>query len=427
MPSKNLSERLLRGAVRIREPLSQHYVARRLARGIADASRANERRGMSYLVRPVGPIIWFHVFGLQGALNLVGVMQRICEEIPEITCLVTSQDQIMDCVFDVRMPEGVLHQYAPFDKPAAVKRFLDYWSPSLCIWTDDALMPVMIQEISERGMSSILANIVNIDMANPHISGLPNIVKPLLQNFSQILASNLEAKLQVERFGATAKLMGALCEEALALPHDEKRRSRIAKQLDGRPVWLAVGVCLDEIDQILAAQKKALSQTHRLLLIIVPKRREDVDRICNGCKTLDLHFKKSNDLDEIPPRTEVIVAKGFDGVGLWYQIAAVCFVGGSLGPHGGHNPLEVANFGSAIIHGPHVDNYANIYMRLRDAGAAIEIASVTSLVKAVTELVIPDRAAAMAHAGWMVSSEGAKATDALVEVIWDYFPMGAAP
>ena len=79
MPSKNLSKRLLRGAARIREPLSQLYVARRLARGIEDASRAHERRGMSHLVRPVGPIIWFHVFGLQGALNLVGVMQRICE------------------------------------------------------------------------------------------------------------------------------------------------------------------------------------------------------------------------------------------------------------------------------------------------------------------------------------------------------------
>ena len=74
-----------------------------------------------------------------------------------------------------------------------------------------------------------------------------------------------------------------------------------------------------------------------------------------------------------------------------------------------------------------MDNYADIYMRLRDAGAAIEIASVPSLVKAVTELVIPNRAAAMAHAGWMVSSEGAEATDALVEVIWDHYPMGAAP
>ena len=138
-----------------------------------------------------------------------------------------------------------------------------------------------------------------------------------------------------------------------------------------------------------------------------------------------LHFKKSNELDELPPRTDVIVAKGFDGLGLWYQMAAVCFLGGSLTPHGGHTPLEAANLGSAIIHGPHVDNYADIYLRLRDAGAAIEVTSVSSLVEAVTELVIPDRAAAMAHAGWMISSEGADATDTLVEAIWDHYPMGA--
>ena len=137
-----------------------------------------------------------------------------------------------------------------------------------------------------------------------------------------------------------------------------------------------------------------------------------------------LIWRSSSDLDELPPRTDVIVARGLGGLGLWYQLAAVCFAGGSLVERGGHTPLEAANLGSAIIHGPHVDNFADIYLRLREAGAAIEVANWESLAEAVGELIVPDRAAEMAHAGWMVSSEGADATDALVAAVWDLLPMG---
>lgn len=426
MPSKSLGETLLHGAARITEPLAQHDLARRVARGIEDASRAHERRGKSDVERPDGPVIWFHVFGLQGALNLVAVMQKIREEMPGTICLVTTQDQIQDFVFALRMPAGVLHQYAPFDKPAAVERFLDHWTPNMCVWANDTLMPVMNRAVAERNIPAILANIENIDAANPQFRWLPRIGKSVLRRFNQILAIDEQAQKQVKNFGAVATVMGALREEALTLPHDEARRSRVSKQLDGRPVWLAAKVNSDEIDCVLDVHKKALRQTHRLILIIVPDDPEDTDRVCAACNALGMYYKNSNDLDALPPRTDVIVAKGFDGLGLWYQMAAVCFLGGSLTAHGGHTPLEAANLGSAIIHGPHVDNYADIYLRLRDAGAAIEVATVASLVEAVTELVIPDRAAAMAHAGWMVSSEGADATDALVEAIWDLYPMGVA-
>jgi 3-deoxy-D-manno-octulosonic-acid transferase len=397
-----------------------------VARGDEDASRVHERRGKSEIKRPDGIILWFHTAGLQGALNMVGVIQQCLDEMPEITVLVTTQDQVQDFVFALRMPAGVLHQYAPFDKPAAVERFLDHWAPNMCVWTDDALMPVMNREVSDRKIPAILGNLESLEKSNPQFRWLPSTGRSVLRSFDQILVVDAGSLTQVNHFDAEATVMGALCEEALALPHDEARRSRLSKQLDGRPVWLAARVCEDEIELALEAHKKALRQTHRLMLIVVPANPDDTDRVCEACNALDLHYKNSSDLDDLPPRTDVIVAKGFDGLGLWYQMAAVCFLGGSLVNGGGHTPLEAANLGSAIIHGPNVDNYADIYLRLRDAGAAIEVGSVSALIEAVTELVIPDRAAAMAHGGWIVSSEGADATDALVEAIWDHFPMGTA-
>ncbi len=426
MPSKSLGETLLRGAAMITEPLAQHELSRRVARGVEDASRVQERRGKTDLSRPDGTLLWFHVANLKGALNLVGAIEQCRDEMPDISILITTQEQVQDFIFALRMPSGVIHQYAPFDKPAAVERFLSHWAPDLCIWADDVLMPVMNREVEARKIPALLVNVQNLDRANPQFRWLPSIGKPVLNSFDQVLVVDEDTRKQVKHFGMDASVMGSLFEEALALPHDEARRSRVSKQLDGRPVWLAAKVCSEEIEQILEAHKKAQRQTHRLMLIIVPENPEDTDLVGGVCDAMGLHFKNSHELDELPPRTDVIVAKGFDGLGLWYQMAAVCFLGRSLVARGGHTPLEAANLGSAIIHGPHVDNYADVYLRLRDAGAAIEVTSVSSLVEAVTELVVPDRAAAMAHAGWMVSSEGADATDAMVEAIWDHFPMGAA-
>jgi len=98
-------------------------------------------------------------------------------------------------------------------------------------------------------------------------------------------------------------------------------------------------------------------------------------------------------------------------LGLWYRLASVSFVGGSWEPIGGHNPFEPAALGSAILHGPYVTNFVDIYQRLTDARAARLVSSPQALAEAVDELLAPDRAAIMAHAAWEVVSAGADVTD----------------
>lgn len=426
MPSKSFGETLIRSAARITEPLVQHELARRVARGDEDASRATERQGITELNRPDGLVIWCHVSDMQGALNLIGVIGHIHAEMPEISFLVTTRFRIQDFVFAMRMPDKTLHQYAPLDKLAAVERFLDHWRPDLCVWADDLLMPVLNTNTNKREIPSVLADLGNVASAGPQFRWLPRISKSALHSFSQILTADEPTAQAVRSFGAEASVMGRLCEEALALPHDEARRARLSRQMDGRPVWLAAKVARAEIGQVLAAHRLAMRTTHRLMLILLPEVVADVAQVQKACDDAGFVWKCSDDLADLPPRVDVIIARGLDGLGLWYQLAAVCFLGGSLVERGGHTPLEAAGLGSAIIHGPHVDNYADNYLRLRDAGAAIEVATVPSLAEAVGELIVPDRAAEMAHAGWQVCSEGADATDALVEVLWDMIPMGAS-
>ncbi|MCP4248150.1 MAG: hypothetical protein GY778_13985 [bacterium] len=107
-------------------------------------------------------------------------------------------------------------------------------------------------------------------------------------------------------------------------------------------------------------------------------------------------------------------------LGLWYRLSPISFVGGSLEPVGGHNPFEPAALGSAILHGPYVLNFVDIFQRLAEAKASRLVTAPDTLAEAVNDLLNPDRAAEMAHAAWEVCSAGADVTDKALDMLFDH-------
>jgi 3-deoxy-D-manno-octulosonic-acid transferase len=120
--------------------------------------------------------------------------------------------------------------------------------------------------------------------------------------------------------------------------------------------------------------------------------------------------------EEIASDIQIYVADTMGEMGLWYRLCPVSFVGGSLVEIGGHNPFEPAALGSAILHGPHLVNFADIYARLAEADAAREVTPAT-LADAVSETLEPDAAARLAHAAWGVCSEGADVTEQAMDLL----------
>ena len=116
--------------------------------------------------------------------------------------------------------------------------------------------------------------------------------------------------------------------------------------------------------------------------------------------------------------TQVILADTAGELGLWYRIAPITFMGGSLceGAHGS-DPNEPAAHGSAIIHGPNVRAYQPAYSRFAEAGAARGVRDADTLAQAVQSIIPPDRSAAMAHAAWDVATQGAAMMDRLVALV----------
>ena len=109
-------------------------------------------------------------------------------------------------------------------------------------------------------------------------------------------------------------------------------------------------------------------------------------------------------------------------------MAPLAFLGGSLtAGHGGNDPFEAAALGTAILYGPNVGQHLAAYSLLVEAGAARIVRDADSLTSAVSNLIAPDQAAAMAHAGWDAVTAGAALVDSVIAEIVERLDRTAAP
>ena len=418
---KSLGLSVYSGLAKYATPLAERRGQRSVVKGEEDAARIQERYGNSPIARAGGLLIWLHCSDLGHSLALMGLMGRLKAVYPGATFLLTTSERVSEQVMAVRLPVGAIHQYAPYDIPRAVESFLAHWQPDICLWAEDRLMPVLFQETIARNIPAVYLNAGAPSRSFRRLRWMPGVASSVINLFSAILATDEEAASGLQKLGASPdkiSVAGVVREGSIPLPANEAMRSHVARQLQGRPVWLAAHVNESEEDMVIEAHKMAQRSTHRLLTIISPLKHERISGLSAKLVDSGLNFLRRSDWSSLTPLTEVLLADVPNELGLWYRIASVSLVGNSLTNEGrGGNPGEPAALGSAIIHGPHVEDFADSFFRLASVGAAVEILSVESLAEAISELMSPDKAAEMAHAAWVANSEGAEVTDQVIEVV----------
>lgn len=403
-------------------PFAERKLRQRLAEGKEDSERLDERRGIAARDRPEGALVWFHAASVGESLSLLELIRRLGEERPGLSVLVTTGTVTSARVMEARLPGHAVHQFVPLDAAPWVRRFLDHWRPDLAVWTESELWPSLICETHARGIPMLLINARMSKASHDRWRFLRSMARSLLGRFDAAHVQDDITAGYLRRLGLPRQRMevtGTLKEGAAALPHDETERVELAARMSGRPVWLAASTHEGEEARVLEAHRLALRANPRLLLIIVPRHPQRGDAIAETLQQGGWNFARRTAGETPDADTRVYLADTMGELGLWYRLAPISFVGGSLEPIGGHNPFEPAALGSAILHGPYVTNFVDIYQRLTEAGAARLVSSPESLAQAVNELLSPDRAAAMANAAWEVSSSGADVTDRAVALIAD--------
>ena len=370
-----------------------------------------------YPERPDGPLIWGVVHDEYSARALIHLVERLRLLRGSCTLLLTYADKAP------RVPE-LKEQFIfslPVDTSDTAKRFLTHWKPSLCLWFGGDLRPALVAETKALGVHMMLLSAEEQLLDQSVWRWLPSLARETLRAFDVLAARDQAAQRGLRKMdGGRRKItvQGRLQVAVVPPVANESVFTEVSSDLNGRPVWLAANVQEDELKDVLKAHRSVIKINHRLALVLVAASfpvSVEARRLLKSQGWRVCHWE---DGDPIEENTQIILVEEPEDMGLWFRIAPLSFLGSSLAPgYGGCDPYVAASLGSAIIYGPNVRQHTSSYSRLAAVGAARIVKDAAGLALATEKLLASDQSALMAHAAWITISEGAEATDAVIEEV----------
>lgn len=380
-----------------------------------DAPDLAGQNGLAAEQRPDGPLVWVHSGQDAAARAARELARRLRLERDDLNFLFTSSAPDLPA-----SDPPFWCQPVPDEALPAIRGFIDRWRPDVALWTEPDSRPALAFEVAKAGIPMFYAD---TESAQPDAKGWslwPSATASLFSRFERLVAGR-EAAATLRRLGAPAdriELPGALREGPPALPCNRAERDALARLLSGRQTWLAAQVATEEIDTVVEAHRHTLRRTHRLLLILSPSQADTGPALQDRLRDQGFIVALRSDGAEPEPDTQIYIADSEGELGLWYRLAAVSFLGGTLTTSdSAADPMHAASLGSAILHGPGTSPHSAAYARLGQAGAARHIDTPDALAATLEAVLMPEAAAAMAHAGWELGTRGAEVTDRLVDLL----------
>ncbi len=368
-------------------PVLSYILRKRLKSDKEDPDRQSERRGMTHQARPAGYLIWIHAVSVGESLSALTIITRILKSYPDARILLTTGTLTSARLMSERLPRQAIHQFAPLDHPAYVTRFLDHWHPNLALMVESELWPNLILDTASRAIPMALINARMSDTSFKAWARWPRTIKSLLSSFDICLAQDQQSADRLKNLGASkVEIIGNLKFSSPALPVDETDYAQVQRQVGTRVLWLAASTHPGE-EEIMAKAHQALRHHFSdLLTIIVPRHPERGVAIKNLLDDYGIRTSLRSQGETIDSATDIYIADTMGELGLFYRLAPITFVGGSLVPHGGQNPLEPARLNCATVHGPHVFNFADIYRELDERHASLLVLDAENLPEGIRRL-----------------------------------------
>jgi 3-deoxy-D-manno-octulosonic-acid transferase len=363
--------------------------------------------------RPAGRLVWLHAPDGDSAARLLALARRLIEE--------DGHTVLLTCPVALPVRPGPLVQPPPAETPAEVRSFLDHWRPDLAVMADGEIRPALVDATAARGVPLVLVDGREPRLVHGRDGWYPGLLRGTLGVFAAIAVLDEGAARAFRRAGAPAsrvRVLGRMERESIVLPCLEAERAAFARLLAARPVWFAAAVPEGEEGAVIEAHRRALRLAHRLLLILAPADPERVPALAARLEAEE-GWGVARRAEDEEPTAEVEVFLGDTGeMGLWYRLAPISWIGGSLaGPGAQRDPMEAAALGSAIVHGPRPGPYGAALGRLGAARAARAVSSAADLGEAVADLLAPDRTARLAQAAWGVATDGTEVTDRVLALV----------
>jgi 3-deoxy-D-manno-octulosonic-acid transferase len=370
-------------------PLALTVTAARGLRDPAYRDRLAERLGYTRLHFGIAPL-WIHAVSVgevQAAAVLVHALRR---RYPRRPLLVTTATPTGAQRVRGLFGTSASHAFLPYDLPGAVDRFLQRTRPVVSIVMEREIWPNLFRACRQRGIPVVLASArVSEPSARRH-RRLGGLFRDAIDR-NVTIAAQTEADAQRFRsFGARAESVHVTGNVKFDLRMPDEVRSSAetlrSGNFPGRPVWIAGSTHDREEDIVLAAHEQVRRTHPDALLLLVPRHPNRFDAVRAALKAREVEFVSRSALVPVTAATSVMLVDTLGELPTFYAASDVAFVGGSLVPIGGHNLLEPAALGRAIVVGPHNFNAPDIAALFLSNGAALQVDDADSLARAILDL-----------------------------------------
>ena len=371
-------------------PLASPYLSWRAMKRKEDPARRLEKLGYASEPRPRGPLVWMHGASVGETMAIMPLIRELRRR--EIHVLLTTGTVTSATLVASRLGDEVIHQYAPLDLKFPIKRFVSYWRPDACITAESEIWPTTMSELARRRVPQIRVNARMSDRSFAGWSRHDKIAEALFEKLALVVA---QSDLDAERFrdlGAwPVVISGNLKTDTDPPPVDEAVLETYRRQIGIRKTWAAIST-FDGEEKAAATVHRALKPKNGQLTIIVPRHPDRADAVEEMLKAEGLTVARRSRGDVLTAETDIFLGDTIGEMGLYLRLTEIAFVGKSLTNTGGQNPLEPAMVGSAVLTGPHFENFRDSYQHLVRKGGARVVRDTEMLAKAVHYLMTTDLA-----------------------------------
>jgi 3-deoxy-D-manno-octulosonic-acid transferase len=378
-------------------------------------------------------LIWLHAVSVGEVLAVSRLVGELDRAFPRDRVVISTTTRTGQAMAQERFGAQRVF-YCPLDLPWAVRAYLKILQPKLLVLAETEFWPNLLDGCFRRGIPVAVVNARISDRSWPRYQMLRGLWRPILERLSRVLA---QSETDAERLRALG------CRpEAVSVAGNLKFDVRVAQEAEVtrllRPLklrFLVAGSTLEgEEAALLEVWPRLLEADPQLAMVLAPRHPERFGPVASLLDRSGVRWVRRSAWKSQPPDPQNPIRAGeillLDTIGELasvYELASVAFVGGSLVPAGGHNPLEPAQFGAPIVMGPHYANFRAITEDLL-AHQALRIAAPGEFYGVLHDLLHqPDEARAMGQRARKVFEQQAGATGRCVEAILQLVASRAIP
>lgn len=403
---------------RLAGPVGGAIVGARRRRGKEDPARSTERLGHPSEARPEGPLVWVHAVSVGEAMAAMSVVDRLISDGKSV--LVTTVTTTSAALVGHRLRPGLIHQFAPLDLAGPVDRFLAHWRPDLAVFVESEIWPVAIGRLADHGIPLVVANARLSPRSFQGWRRAAPAARAVFRRMSLVLAQTDDDGARFAQLGAPEVATFGNIKFDAGLPDvGDAELDALKAGIGDRPMVLAASTHPGEDEVVLTALLKLKESRPEALLVIVPRHPVRGGDIALLSEAAGLVTRRRS-TGELPGgATEVYVADTLGELATFFRLADVVLMGGTfIEGIGGHNLIEPARLGAAVVSGPHFSNWLDIYHAFIEAGGLKVVRSPDEIAGATLDLIEdPALRARQAAAGERVVAGSAGAVARTIEAI----------